>query len=171
MVRLVLAFLLMLALGVPLAHADRYDDCIQTRNLDKQIRGCTQIIKWGKRETQINRTVAYLNRGNAYDKKGLYDRAIANYDKAIKLNPKHANAYNNRGRAYGEKGLHDRAIADYDKAIKLNPKHAKAYNNRGITYEVKGDKERAIADYRKALQIQPLYTYAKDALKRLGVTP
>ncbi len=144
MVRLVLAFLLMLALGVPLAHADRYDDCIQTRNLDKQIRGCTQIIKWGKRETQINRTVAYLNRGNAY---------------------------NNRGRAYGEKGLHDRAIADYDKAIKLNPKHAKAYNNRGITYEVKGDKERAIADYRKALQIQPLYTYAKDALKRLGVTP
>ncbi len=54
--------------------------------------------------------------------KGEYDRAIADYDKAIALKPKYADFYNNRGIAYDKKGEYDRAIADYDKAIALNPK-------------------------------------------------
>ncbi len=32
-------------------------------------------------------TVAFHNRGIEYHKKGLYDRAIAEYNQAIKLNP------------------------------------------------------------------------------------
>ena len=43
--------------------------------------------------------VAYFNRGIAYQAKGERDRAIADYDKAIALNPKYANAYYNRRRA------------------------------------------------------------------------
>jgi tetratricopeptide (TPR) repeat protein len=47
----------------------------------------------------------------------MTDRAIADYDKAIAINPRHADAYVNRGNAYGEKGQTDGAIADLDKAI------------------------------------------------------
>ena len=65
-----------------------------------------------------------------YNKKD-YQGAIADYDKAIELNPKDARAYYNRGTAKNELKQYKEAIADYDKAIELNPKDADAYNNRG----------------------------------------
>lgn len=68
---------------------------------------------------------------------GNYDRALADYDEAIRLNPKDANAFYNRGVTHAMKYDNDRAIADYDEAIRLNPKDAKAFNNRGFAYAVK----------------------------------
>jgi tetratricopeptide (TPR) repeat protein len=47
------------------------------------------------------------------------DGAIADYDQAIKLNPKFGLAYKNRGKAKQEKGDLDGAIADFNRAIKL----------------------------------------------------
>ena len=49
-----------------------------------------------------------------------YDRAIADFDQAIRLDAKNANAFYNRGIAYHEKHDYDRAIADFDQAIKLD---------------------------------------------------
>ena len=83
------------------------------------------------------------------------NQAIADYDRAIQLNPDYATAYNNRGLSYSNKGDEDRAIADYDRAIQLNPDYATAYNNRGISYKNKGDYDRAIADYDRAIQLNP----------------
>jgi len=54
-----------------------------------------------------------LNRGLAYRAKEEIDNAIADYSKAIDLNPRYANALLNRGIAYQSKGDHDRAIRDY----------------------------------------------------------
>ena len=51
-----------------------------------------------------------------YDKKD-YQGAIADYDKAIELNPKYADAYYKRGNAKHQLKQHKEAIADYDKAI------------------------------------------------------
>ena len=104
--------------------------------------------------------LAYNNRGNAYGDKGDYDRAIADYNEAIRLDPKYASAYYNRGIAYDDKGDHDRAIADYDEAIRLDPKYAVAYNNRGNAYHDKGDYDRAIADYSEAIRLDPKYAHA-----------
>ena len=60
--------------------------------------------------------------GRAYAKKGDYDKAIADYTEAIRLDPKNAEAYCNRGHAYEEKGDYDKAIADCTEAIRLDPK-------------------------------------------------
>ena len=70
-----------------------------------------------------NYAAAYYNRGIAWRHKGDPDRAIADYDQAIKLNPTAA-AYNNRGSAWAAKGEFDRAMADLDQAIKLDPRLA-----------------------------------------------
>ena len=48
-------------------------------------------------------------------KKGDKERAIADFDTAIKLNPKDADVYTNRGLAYFDKGQYDRAIADLER--------------------------------------------------------
>src|SRR5215831_370604 len=61
-----------------------------------------------------------------------YDRAIAEYSEAIRLDPKNPNAFSNRGNAYGNKGDYDRALSDYNEAIRLDPQFAIAFNNRGI---------------------------------------
>jgi len=75
---------------------------------------------------------AYVNSGNSFFELGDYDRAIADYDKAIALNPQDADAYYNRGLAYYHKGDYDQAITDFNQAIALDPQHALAYLGRGL---------------------------------------
>jgi Tfp pilus assembly protein PilF len=111
------------------AWADRYDDCNQSADPDRRIRGCTQVIERGEQESRKNRATANYNRGLAYRRKGEVDRAIADYDEAIKLNPNYAIAYNNRGVAYEKKGDKEKAISDYREALKIDPSHGGARNN------------------------------------------
>ncbi|HAJ62670.1 MAG TPA: hypothetical protein DCP31_28375, partial [Cyanobacteria bacterium UBA8543] len=65
----------------------------------------------------LDREAIYFYRANAYYYKGKKDRAILDYNQALKLNPCHALAYNNRGAAYADKGENDRAILDYNQAL------------------------------------------------------
>jgi tetratricopeptide (TPR) repeat protein len=86
---------------------------------------------------------------------GDYDRAIAYYSEAIRLDPKNAIVFASRGFAYQKKGDYDRAITDYSEAIQLNPTYALVFNNRGNAYQNKGDYDRAIADYSEAIRPDP----------------
>ncbi len=104
--------------------------------------------------------VDHLKQGNTYLRKGKYDQAIADYNEAIRLNPKDAHAYFNRAIAYGKKGNYDQAIADLTEAIRLNPKYTQAYINRGIAYEYKGEIDKTIADWTEAIRLDPKNTWA-----------
>ena len=55
---------------------------------------------------------AYINRGNAKQKLGQYEAAVADYDEAIRLNPDLAEVYINRGAAKQKLGQYEAAIAD-----------------------------------------------------------
>lgn len=106
---------------------------------------------------QVTSTVAVTlyNRGNGHRLKGNVDRAIADYNAAIALDPKYAHAYNNRGGAYMAKGDLDRAMADLNQAIAIDPKYAEAYCNRSIAHQTKGEFDRAIADADQAIALDP----------------
>ncbi len=97
----------LIAIGLALATcggalADAASDCVQDKDRDLSIRGCTLIIEGQAKNynSVAAKAVAYANRGNAYEKKGEYDRAIADYEQAIRLNPRYALAYSGRGNAY-----------------------------------------------------------------------
>ena len=94
-----------------------------------------------------------------FDDKGDPDRAIADYNEALRADPNYAAALYNRGIAWRRKGDLDRAIADYDQAIRLNPTAA-AYNNRGSAWLAKGESERAIADLDQAIKLDPRFADA-----------
>ena len=94
-----------------------------------------------------------LARGIAFAEKGQFDRAIADYDEAIRLDPQYADAFNHRGFSYGKKGDYDHAIADHDEAIKLNPKDAVAFGHRATAYVLNDQYDRAIADYDEAIRL------------------
>ena len=108
-----------------------------------------------------------LGRGHTLMVKGLADRAIADFDEAIRLKPSSASAFNHRGLAYRKKGDNARAIQEYTTAVTLNPVYALAYNNRGYVYESMGEREKAIADFNRALLLDGSLTGAFDGLKRL----
>lgn len=100
------------------------------------------------------------SRGAAYAMKGQIDRAIVDFDEAIRLDPKYADAFYNRGIAYAETGQYNRALADFDEAIRLNPKNADFFANRGSAYVIRGQHDRAIADYDEAIRLNPRHTPA-----------
>ena len=90
------------------------------------------------------------------------DRAIADYGKAIELQPNSveaaADAYTGRGLVYQHLGNPDQAIADHNKAIELQPNSAEAYNNRGLAHLSIPDLDSAIKDFSKAIELNPDYT-------------
>ena len=53
-----------------------------------------------------------------------FDKALSEYDEAIRLDPKNGMAYCGRGAASTEKGEFDQAIASFDEAIRLDPQIA-----------------------------------------------
>jgi len=101
-----------------------------------------------------DRDVEHLINGKDYLEND-YDRAIAEFTEAIKINLEFAKAYFYRAVAYSKKGKCQLAIKNYTKAIEINPEFYKAYNNRGLVFMDKGDPDRAIEDFSKAIEIDP----------------
>ena len=153
-----------LLLALSTAHAQRSPSWILCENKDakppdQQIAGCTAIIETG-REPRPSLAIAYNNRGIAHAARKEFDRAIADYEEAIKLLPNADFPYNNRGNAWLERKDYDRAMADYDKAIALNPRNARAYNNRGKIWAERKEYDRALLDYDQAIKLVPSYANA-----------
>ena len=92
----------------------------------------------------------------AYGDKGDFDRATANFTKAIEIDPKDAFPYNNRCwlRAKANRDL-PLALADCDAGVGLAPNNAESLDSRGFLYLRLGRFDEAIADYDAALKINP----------------
>jgi len=105
-------------------------------------------------------------------KKGDYDRAIADYTEAIRINQYYADGYSGRADAYIKKRDWDRAIADCTQAISYAKGYSLSYEywQRAFVYMQKGNYTQARADVNKALQ-SPNNENAKNLdaeLKKLG---
>jgi tetratricopeptide (TPR) repeat protein len=136
------------------------------------IRLFSRVIKDGTIE-RGSLASAFNNRGIAYRRKGVFDRAISDYHRAIQLKPDFATAYSNRGLAYAKQGLYDLAIADFNQAIKLDPYNADTYLKRGNAYYDKRIYDRAVTDYSRAIELKPDFLLAyynrSDAYKHKGL--
>lgn len=95
----------------------------------------------------------YFREAEKYYSQGNYDQAIANYNKAIQINPNDAKVYVNRGVAYASRCNYDQAIADFDKALQIDSNFAGGagiYYNRGVAYHYKKDYDKAWEDIHRA---------------------
>ena len=139
------------------AAADDWETCAKAWG-DTAIAACTRAIG-SPRFKDRDLVRLYYNRGIEYDEKRDYDRAIADYNEVIHLDPIYAKAYCDRGNAWRNKGDLDRAIADYNEAIRLDPKDAGCYKNRGVANLYAGSLSRALADLNQASELKPKDAY------------
>jgi Flp pilus assembly protein TadD len=95
----------------------------------------------------------YNNRGLAYYDQKLYQRAIADYDRAIGIKPNYAVAYNNRGNAYYELAVYNKALTDFNRSLNLDPEYAMASMNRGLVYYQMNNTDQACIDFQKACDL------------------
>lgn len=93
--------------------------------------------------------------GIAYHQMMKMDIAKRYYERAIKLDPKYAEAINNLGTVYYSKKSYARSIRFYKRALKLSPNSASVYSNLGTAYFARKDYKRASETYQKALSLDP----------------
>lgn len=104
---------------------------------------------------QLKTASDFFVQGDYEYESGDCKKAIENYTKAVKLNPKHAEAFNNRAYTYMRMGNYKDALPDLDSAIKIRPNYVNALMNRGdiYNYYYNVDKTKALADYDKVLSM------------------
>lgn len=131
---------------------------------------CTQALSDGAMP-QRDRAGTLVNRGIVYLQSNDINRAIADFDDAIRIDPSLGEGYVNRGIALLRLGGADReAIATLSIALAHNPIRPElAYYMRGVAYELVGDTASAYADYNAALAARPGWQQAVDQLKRFSV--
>jgi tetratricopeptide (TPR) repeat protein len=113
----------------------------------------------------------YVNRGNAFADNKDYDKAIADYNKAIELDPENGYAYNSRADTLREAGKAAQGLPDAEKALQLDSNNAEFWDTRAQIFAAVGRREEAIADYRRALALDPYMAGSLERLKRLGASP
>jgi len=118
--------------------------------------------------------------GMSYFGKGEYDKAIAEFEKSIELNPNHTESYYYLGQCYLQKGIieynnknifkayslyrkankfADQVIPQYEKIIENNPKDLNSYLKLGYIYETRSivpfnnEYNEALEYYLKALDL------------------
>lgn len=129
------------------------DADLQAGNVDAAIQEYNRVIALNLTPQQAS--IAVMRRGNCYYAKHDLERAIADYDRALRLNPKNPGAYDNRANALDARGDLDNAIRDYNESIRLNPRNSLVFVNRGSLLVEKGDLAGALADYAKTLALNP----------------
>ena len=138
----------------PNHYNEKSSELSRLKRYDEGLAAITQAINLAPR------AVWYGNRGNLYRDQQKYKLALDDYNKAIELNPNHANAYVNRGILYYNQQKYELALSDFSKAIDINPNDAEAYSNRGGVYYNQQKYELALSDINKAIEINPNYAVA-----------
>ena len=89
-------------------------------------------------------------RGLKWLKQGRSNLAVADFEAALKLDPKFARAYHNLSMVYRERDELDRALEYADKAVALDPNAAHC-RHRALLFRLRADYVKSLADLDKAV--------------------
>ena len=130
----------------------------------------SEVIEEGKVIEQNPEDPAYhYNKGNELYNLGQYEKAIEEYDQAIKLDQNNPLYHNGKGIALYMLGQYEKAIEEYDQAIKLSLNEPVYHYNKALALYNLGQYEKAIEEYDQAIKLDqnnPLYYYGKSLVLR-----
>src|SRR5882724_11814199 len=114
------------------------DTCRMPGDSDRRLAACTRVSDDNGLPAEM-RALALTSRGLAREEKGDVKGAMADYDEAIRLDPRSTNARLFRSSLFRNAANHDRAIDDLSEAIRIDPNVALFYTRRGLSYYGKHD--------------------------------
>jgi len=120
------------------------------RDIEKYFRFLQRIAAEYPKEKRVHH---YL--GEYYQGKGMFDEAIAEFNRALELDPKFGPALNWLAYAYIYKKDFDRALGYFQKYAAVSPGDANPYDSMGELYFNMGKLDQAIEKYEEAIKIKP----------------
>lgn len=100
------------------------------------------------------RAIKFHTLGNTFLSGRKYNEAIANYKKAVEIEPEYASAWYHMAETYEAKNMDEEAEKAYFKAIQLNPKFAELHIQSGLESLIHGPLGKAIGVYKKMKGIE-----------------
>jgi len=130
------------------------DNSRHTRNA---LRDCERAKDKFEREGYLDAGKAeeHREKGNEFFKAADWANAKAEYDEAVKRNPKDAKLYSNRAAALTKLNAYPDALKDLDECLKLDPTFIKAYSRKGAAHFFMKEYHKAMEAYGKGLKIDP----------------
>jgi serine/threonine-protein kinase len=106
-------------------------------------------------ELNDNLPATYVALANVHERTGRHEMAVEEFQHAIDLDPRDAEAVSGLARSYETMGRIPDAEAEYIKAASLRPTYWEGYNDLGTFYDELGRHNEAIAQYLHALELTP----------------
>ena len=110
---------------------------------------------------------AHHNLAFSYREAGQTGTAIAEYQKAIELDPKNKDTHYNLGTIVSKLNQNELAIHEFKKVLEIDPGFYQASNNLGMTYWRMGNTDMAIEEFKRTLTINPEYVLPHINLGRI----
>lgn len=110
--------------------------------------------------------------GRTLARSGKTQEALAEFEKALALDPYNAQALYGRGLIYQSEKQHEKAIEDFAAAHGLTPQRAEPLVARAVSYLALDKVKEAVTDLDEAVQADPhsatAWSYRGQAYERLG---
>jgi Tfp pilus assembly protein PilF len=106
----------------------------------------------------------FVLRGNAFVEKNSLPRAKAEYERALRIFPRHVDALYNLAVVYEKLNQPDDAIATYKRYLDIKPNDADVWTQLGVRYDEENHPIEAQAAYEKALAVNPNFVRAHNNL-------
>lgn len=127
-----------------------------TSDVGKDLPSHLRIIMPGIREIDLKNTEFFW--GCFYQMRGLKEKAIEYYKKALNINPAHGDTHYNMAQIYENERQYSQAIFHYEQVVKVEPGHReidKVYFSLGKIYRLRGEPDKAITYWEKTVEIKP----------------
>jgi tetratricopeptide (TPR) repeat protein len=118
---------------------------------------------------ELDDPVTHFNMGLLLARTNRLDGAIAEYEKALKLDPMHSDSRTNLAAALARQGRLDRAAHELRVLLEHDPENAGAHTNLGLVLLQLGQSTAAISQLQEALRLDPGLTPAREALDSLRI--
>jgi tetratricopeptide (TPR) repeat protein/TolB-like protein len=132
--------------GLYTAALSRYIE----KDLDGYIKGLKEVIRTYPDDKRARADLAWI-----FKSQKKYDEAIAQYEKALEIDPSFGYALNLLAYTYAEMGQHEKALKTFERYAAVQPGEANPLDSMGDLYFLAGDFGLAREKYASALAARP----------------
>ncbi len=136
--------------GLGEAYWDKYQQTHNSEWVSKASRACELAVNFGKRTS-----TGYTCSGVVYNGTGQYERAVQEFQQALKLDPTSDDSYLGLAGSYEQLGKLGDAETTYGQAVRVRPQYWGGYNRLGAFYWRTGRYPEAVDMFQKVVALAP----------------